>query len=573
VRGGLACLLVAVLTAVVVATAGFLEVGKIADALRQNGIYKLAPGTLKPTAPGQPQTLLLVGDDQRPPPKNNPNGFVVPHSNEMLLVRLDPGKPTIAMLSIPRDLRVTIRPPGQAPTVRRINVAYTIGGIQLMTQTIKQVLGVPVNHVVVITFPRFKTAVNQMGCVYTTIDRRYFHSNAAGGQQYFEVNLQPGYQRVCGDAALQFVAYRHGDTALIRDARDQRFLLDVKAEYGPSLLANRDKFEHIFGKAVKTDIHGTAQVLDLLELLVQMSGRPVRQVHFNAAIGPIFVTATRQQIQSSVNAFLNGVAAIGKHHIATNVRHGSASAGLVLAKTSGAALAQARLASTKLPFALEYPRVENQLGGAQPDSLRIYAIRDQQGHLHSAYTIVVDRGRIGEFYDVQGSGWQDPPLLSNPTQTIKVGARTYGLFYEGDNLRTVAWRDGPATYWITNTLTDTVPPREMLAMAEQTTPVIGVGAGAGGNTKPRTFALPARTAVGRWTTLTTFGAFLGLLGLVGVALLGLRLHERQRSLRQLRAEVEALARLAPAARGEPRQPPAEPRVPVGSARSGGQPLS
>ena len=66
---------------------------------------------LAPTSKGAPETLLLVGNDQRPPPKNNPRGFVLPHSNEMLLVRIDPSKPTISMLSIPRELQVTIYPP------------------------------------------------------------------------------------------------------------------------------------------------------------------------------------------------------------------------------------------------------------------------------------------------------------------------------------------------------------------------------------------------------------------------------------------------------------------------------
>ena len=57
--------------------------------------------------------------------------------------------------------------------------------------------------------------------VYSTVDRRYYHVNVPGGEQYFEVNLQPGYQRLCGTESLQFVSYRHGDTSLVRDARDE----------------------------------------------------------------------------------------------------------------------------------------------------------------------------------------------------------------------------------------------------------------------------------------------------------------------------------------------------------------
>jgi LCP family protein required for cell wall assembly len=348
------------------------EIGKVVEAL--NKPVKLAPKILASTSAGAPETLLLVGDDRRPPPKNNPGGFVVPHSNEMLLVRIDPSKPTISMLSIPRELQVTIYPSGGLPTVNRINVAYTIGGIQLMTETIKRVLGVSVNHVFVVTFPKFKRAVNEMGCVYSTVDRRYYHVNEPGGEQYFEINLQPGYQRMCGPQALQFVAYRHGDTSLIRDARDQHFLLDVKAQFGPGLFENRDNFERILGRAVETDLHGTGQVLDLLGLLVQAQGKPVRQVHFQASLLPSYDTATPQQIHESVQSFLNGTAPIPKRKLdeavraSRHVHHGKAPKvpELGLTPTPSSALAHARSQAPRLPVCAGVPARSQQLPGREP---------------------------------------------------------------------------------------------------------------------------------------------------------------------------------------------------------------
>src|ERR1700737_3693592 len=256
------------------------ELDKVVEALGQNKAVKLSGRVLAPTSRGAPETLLLVGDDRRPPPKSNPGGFVLPHSNEMLLVRIDPSKPTISMLSIPRELQVTISPAGAQPVVNRINAAYTIGGIQLMTETIKRVLGIPVNHVFVVTFPKFQRAVNERGCVYMAVARRYYHVNEPGSEQFFEINLQPGYQRMCGKEALEFVANRHEDTSLTRDARDQRFLLEAKTQYGGSLFESREKFERILGRAVETDLHGSGSVLDLLALLVQAQGKPVRRVHF-----------------------------------------------------------------------------------------------------------------------------------------------------------------------------------------------------------------------------------------------------------------------------------------------------
>src|SRR5271155_3022452 len=398
------------------------EVGKVVEALGQTKAVKIAPKVLAPTSQGAPETLLLVGNDQRPPPKDNPSGSVLPHSNEMLLVRIDPSKPTISMLSIPRELQVTFTAPNGEVITNRINSAYTYGGVQLMLKTIKNLFGISVNHVFVVTFPKFRRAVDEVGCVYMTVDRRYYHVNEPGGEQYFEINLQPGYQRLCGKEALEFVANRHEDTSLTRDARDQRFLLEVKAEYGATLFENREKFERILGKAVETDLHGTSQVLDLLELLVQSEGKPVRQVPFHVTLLPAVDTATPQQLEEAAQSFLNGTAPIGKrklnqavHSAQPHARGRVRAPALSLVPTSGEALIKARSAAVHLPFPLEYPRMRDANAAAQPDTLRIYDIRDQQGHLEPSYVIVVDRGGLGEFYDVQGTTWGSPPLLSDPS--------------------------------------------------------------------------------------------------------------------------------------------------------------
>jgi LCP family protein required for cell wall assembly len=540
VLGGLGVVL---LSGAATAVVALNEVSKVVEALGQNGAVKLAPKVLAPSSRGAPQTLLLVGDDRRPPPKSNPNGFVVPHSNEMLLVRIDPGKPTISMLSIPRELQVKIEPPGSLPLVNRINVAYTIGGIQLMTETIKRVLGIAVNHVFVVTFPKFKRAVNEMGCVYMTVDRRYFHFNEPGGEQYFEINLQPGYQRVCGTQALEFVANRHEDTSLTRDARDQRFLLEVKAQYGATLFENREKFERILGRAVETDLHGSGQVLDLLELLVQAQGKPVRQVPFQVNLLPSYDTATPQQIHESVQSFLAGTSAINRQrlrqpaHASRPHTHARPSSGPSLTPTPGATLAHARSAAASLPFPLEYPRGRDTFAAAVPDSMRVYDIRDPRGRLQPTYAIVVNRGPLGQFYDIQGTSWADPPLLSNPSETIHVGARTYELFYAGEHVKTIAWRDGEGTYWIQNTLTNSVSPQTMLAMAEQTVPVVS-----GGATAPalsagiHPLALPPHAAASNGLA-SQLGDVLGLVSLAGLAPLALWVLSRQRQLRTLREQV------------------------------------
>jgi hypothetical protein len=211
-------------------------------------------------------------------------------------------------------------------------------------------------------------------------------------------------------------------------------------------------------------------------------------------------------------------------------------------RTPDSFLANARHAAVGMTLPLEYPRVRNQLNNPGPDQLRNYQMHDTQGNPHEAYTVVIDRGTLGDFYDVQGTTWQDPPILRNPSQTVRIGSRAYGLYYAGDNLRLVAWREGPAVYWIENTLTNSVPPAEMLAMAEQTKPVSGQGATGRGVVHPHNFALPKRTSADQAGAVQTIGGILGLLVLGGIVLLLGRWNHRRRNIRRLRADLEELTR-------------------------------
>jgi polyisoprenyl-teichoic acid--peptidoglycan teichoic acid transferase len=533
------------------------EIKNVVSALGESKAVKIAPKVLVPTGSGEPETLLLVGNDERPPPKDNPGGAVLPHSNEMLLVRIDPSKPTISMLSIPRELRVTFTAPTGEVITNRINSAYTYGsedgggtsgGIKLMLETIKSVLGITVNHVFVTNFPKFRRAVDEMGCVYMTVDKRYYHNNSEpGAEQYFEINLQPGYQRLCGQRALEFVANRHESTSIIRDARDQRFLLAVKAQYGSTLFENREKFERILGRAVETDLHGEEEVLALLELLIESAGKPVRQVPFQVELHSNYDTATPQQLEASAHSFLTGTAAIPKRRLGRTLRsvhaaHRASSPELSLSPTPSSTLHEALAMAPDLPFAVEAPRYQQTTAEAPPDELRSYRIRGG-GHSYPAYVIVVGRGELGQYYDIQGTTWIGAPLLGDPSQEIHVGSRTYSLFYDGEHVKTVAWREGNAAYWIENTLTYSLSPQAMVAIARDTRPVgasTEVSARAA-SASPHSVALPQPGATATSST-AKLEAALGLVSLVVVLLLALRLFLRQRELKLLRTQVaQALA--------------------------------
>jgi LCP family protein required for cell wall assembly len=532
------------------------EVLNLRDALSQNTALSTG-GTLASSGYGDAETLLLVGDDQRSLTGEfkHYSRAVLPHSNEMLLVRIDPNLPYISMMSVPRELEATIRPPGRRPVTTRFNYAYTAGGIPLLVSTIHQVLGLSVNHVMVITFARFRRAVNEMGCVYSTVDRHYFHVNLPGGEQYQEVNLQAGYQQLCGTAALEFVSYRHGDDSLVRDARDQSLLLDVKKQYGPTLSGNVGKFETIFGKAVQTDrgLHSSSGILDLIGTLISSSARAVRQVHFQVNLASpagsfcACVTASPQQIRASVDSFLHGPppatphghsAAATAHRVGS--RHGLAQ--LPLVATSPLTVAAARTAASHLPLTYEFPQVEDRAGAGTPVDLHNYVLRDPNHAPYPAYVAVFATGQLGQYYDVQGTGWTNPPLLSGPTQSIQAGSRKLDLYYQSGQLEMVAWHEHGGAYWVRNSLTQALPPGEMLAIAEQTR-VLPVIADASAHRAALSLraarvrhAPPQAAADGLRQTL---GGLAGLFSLVLLAALAALSLRRRRTVSALRTDLDA----------------------------------
>ncbi len=543
--------------------------------------------SLAPAGFGDPQTFLLVGNDQR---KRTTTVQVLPHDNENLLVRFDPGKPYVSMMSIPRELQATINCP-QGRVTTRLNYSLTCGGIRTMVGTIERLTGVSINHVVEIDFGQFKKAVNEIGCVYSTIDRRYYHMNAPGGPQYQEINLQPGYQKMCGGNSLSFVSYRHGDTSLVRDARDQGFLLDVKKEYGPTLVDNIHKFEKVFGQSVDVDhsLQTTSGILNLLGTLISSSSLRVRQVQFQVNLQPTGAnscscdTATPAQIAASVHAFLYGgsglppkksVAAVAN---AVHKRHGAPP--LPLVPLGSNTLSKAVYAAADIPFQLEIPRVQDRAGSVTPVQVRDYSIQAPDGTSYPAYVAVFNAAGLGQYYDVQGTTWTTPPVLDSPDQTVQVGGRTYYLYYGGQHLETVAWYEHHAAYWVRNTLTQAVGNGELLAIAEQSAPATSH---VGRRVTLGAAAVPERTIEQPTDDLAqTLGSVGGLIALVALPLLAVPLLRRRREVAKLRLQLAAtlnfearLASIAPAARAaSPVAPAARTLSPVAPAARVASPVA
>ena len=468
--------IVVALTTIAVSAAILLQVGQLVDEFNQGaakeGSITFGKNELTRDDVGGPQTIMILGSDQRVTDKPDDK----PHSDTILLIHLDPDNEATTIMSIPRDLQVDI--PGVGTD--KINDAYTRGGPHLTLRTVKALFsttGHPfkINHVININFRGFRRAVDYVGCVYADIDRRYYNPPGTG---YATIDIQPGYQRLCGQDALDYVRYRHSDSDLVRAARQQDFLRQAKAQIGAKqIFDKRDKLARLVGRYTQTDkgLHDYDTVLNLLKLVAFSAGHPVREVPFPAII-PVDPKQTdlsydQAKLDKAAGQFLAGKSAKGpkqKGAQGKRRRHRKASTPTGLERATQMGQDEARLAARGTPFPVYYPR-NLAVGGAYVSSPRTYRLRDLDGKKHRAYRLVIKLDQPGEYYGIQGMNWTNPPILQSPDGHKTVNGRDYSLYFDGSKLRLVAFRRGNAVYWVTNTLLRTLTNREMMGIATSLT--------------------------------------------------------------------------------------------------------
>jgi LCP family protein required for cell wall assembly len=173
--------------------------------------------------------ILILGSDQRVKGTKEPGASTEgpSRSDSIMLLRIGGGHNS--RLSIARDTVVDI--PGHGAS--KINAAYAYGGAPLAIETVKQYLGVEVNHVIEVNFERFPGLINALGgvtyegkCVVSKING----GNANGG---YTLRLKKGKTHIDGDQALALARTRKNlcrpqETDLDRAARQQFLLTAMK---------------------------------------------------------------------------------------------------------------------------------------------------------------------------------------------------------------------------------------------------------------------------------------------------------------------------------------------------------
>src|SRR3954447_16481310 len=438
---------------------GIHQVDRIASAFHGNiHVDKL----LAQADPGKPQTVLLIGSDKRAKGARDAGGGA--RSDTMILMRLDASKNAIALMSLPRDLKVRI--PGHGTD--KLNAAYSYGGPKLLLRTVKQITGLQVNHVINVDFRGFKEAVDEIGCVYTDVDRKYFNDNSNPADQYATIKVFPGYQKLCGKNALDYVRYRHTDTDIVRAARQQDFLRQAKAQVGTGkLISKQAKLLKIVSKYTSSDIHGRSAVISLLRLAPDPARRPGVGDHFPAHIGKSYVTAGSTAVKKATSEFLGVSGSRASAPVKRVVRVNRKKKPTNLFDISGGGRQQAlTVAKDARLIKIYYPTLGMPNSSFSVSSPRAYRICGPHGHCWASYRMVIAQNSLlGEYYGLQGTRWKDPPILKSPSEIVNYHGRKFMIYKDGKRVRLVAWQTKDASYWVSNTLLQTISKNDMLAIA------------------------------------------------------------------------------------------------------------
>jgi LCP family protein required for cell wall assembly len=494
----IAGVLIAALSAGATATVALNTVSGIADEVFPTLNHIKAPsGLITPEYSGGPQTFLVLGSDRREKSKDTFDREDPPHSDTILLVRFDPAQGQTSVMSIPRDLMVNIDTRhGQVYAQEKINAAYTIGSkiggpaeaSLLAAETIKREIfpELHLNGIVDVNFAGFIRLVDTLGCAYVNVDHHYFNENVGTPEtDYTSIDLQPGYQKLCYENALDYVRYRHTDDDFVRVARQQDFLRDLREQINPAdEIGQIDNVAKAVGHAITSTFPATpSELIELTKLVAFSQTKPLRQVKFLTANvddtvnGVSYVTSTPELENRTLESFLHGheqlqlaVPHPSGAHSSSHSHHSSGGGGnhfsarsLGLFPTPSSGEEQAVRASLNVPFRVLYPSL--QTGQAEQQQVRAYTLEDQQGQTHHAYVVVFQQNPIGGYYDFEGTDWLNPPLFAH-ARTQVIDGREYWFVDDGAHIHVIGWRSDGVVYWLNNTLLEELSNAQMLAIAK-----------------------------------------------------------------------------------------------------------
>jgi len=172
--------------------------------------------------------LLLLGTDR---PLGKPGGW---RADAIILLSIDRASGTVYMISVPRDLWVSVAGYGnkRINTVDFLSTKTRESGDEflLLKRTVKENLGIRVDHCVRIDFEGFRKAIDVLGGVTVDVEcpLEDWFPDPASSSGWKRMSVPAGEQHMDGELALQYVRSRRGTDDFDRARRQQKVLLAMR---------------------------------------------------------------------------------------------------------------------------------------------------------------------------------------------------------------------------------------------------------------------------------------------------------------------------------------------------------
>jgi polyisoprenyl-teichoic acid--peptidoglycan teichoic acid transferase len=140
-------------------------------------------------------------------------------SDSMLLLRFDPQKEKLFVVSIPRDTRIVLKGHG----VSKINHANQYGGPAFAAAAASDLLGgVNIDRYVRVNVQGVEKLIDALGGVTVNVPKDMKYNDFS---QHLYIDLKKGVQHLDGDKAMQFLRFRYDDYGDISRVQRQQMLM------------------------------------------------------------------------------------------------------------------------------------------------------------------------------------------------------------------------------------------------------------------------------------------------------------------------------------------------------------
>lgn len=200
-----------------------------------------------PPLPVERTTFLVMGVDKR----EDDSG----RADSMMLISFDTKSQQLSALSLPRDTWAAI--PGHG--YDKLNHSYAFGGEKLVKATVEQLVGIPIDHYVTVTFQDFAKIVDAVGGIDIDAEKRMYYedpSDTSMGPDGLIIDIQAGPQHMDGITALKYARFRmdeEGDLGRVRRQQQVAMAL-MHAAARPAILTKVPQLIPALSDAIDTDM-------------------------------------------------------------------------------------------------------------------------------------------------------------------------------------------------------------------------------------------------------------------------------------------------------------------------------